>query len=203
MFIGLMVTAVVSWYTYSSGLFMGILLGGYFRMLLLLEIVVVLLFSFLFRKLSPTFVTVLYFVYAIINGVTISTIFYLFELNSIVYLFLATAGLFGILAYLGYKTEKDLSNWRTILFPTLIVGIILSLINLLLKNSMLDIVLDWVMLFVFFGITVYDLNKIKNIEYNEEDEQSKKLYVYCAMDLYLDFINIFLRILSLFGKRRN
>lgn len=202
MFLGLLGTAIVAWYTYSSGLFVNILTGGSFGVLLIVEIVVVLLFSFLFRKLPPTIVGILYFVYAAINGVTLSTIFLVFELQSIVLLFVASAILFGGLALYGYKTSKDLSNWRTILFGTLIVGLIVSLINLFMKNTMLDIILDWVILLVFFGITAYDMNKIKQLSLDPELDKSK-LHIYGAMELYLDFINIFLRILSIFGKRRD
>ena len=202
MFLGLLGTAIVSWYTYSSGLFLKIIINDQFTLLLILEIVVVLLFSFLSKKLSPTLVTILFFIYAMINGVTMSVIFVVFELNSIVYLFLASAAVFAILSYIGYKTDKDLSNWRTILFPVLIIGLILSIINIFLGNTLLDIILDWVILFVFFGITIYDMNKIKLLQEYETLDQSK-LHIYCAMDLYLDFINIFLRILSLFGKRKD
>ena len=88
------------------------------------------------------------------------------------------------------------------MFAVLIVGIILSIINIFIGNSMLDIILDWVILLVFFGITVYDMNKIKSLQY-EEGINQEKLYIYGAMQLYLDFINIFLRILSIFGKRRD
>lgn len=202
MFLGLLGTAIVAWYTYSSGLFLNILIGGSFSALLIAEVVVVLLFSFLFRKLSPTIVGILYFIYAAINGVTLSTIFVVFELQSIVLLFIASSVLFGGLALYGYKTSKDLSNWRTILFGTLIVGLIVSIINLFIGNSMLDIILDWVILLVFFGITAYDMNKIKQLSLLPNLDKSK-LHIYGAMELYLDFINIFLRILSLFGKRRD
>lgn len=202
MFLGLLGTAIVAWYTYSSGLFINILANDAFGILLIAEIVVVLLFSFLFRKLSPTAVGILYFIYAAINGVTMSTIFVVFELNSIILLFVASSILFGGLALYGYKTSKDLSNWRTLLFGTLLIGLIVSLINLFIKNSMLDIILDWVILLVFFGITVYDMNKIKQLSLDENLDKSK-LHIYGAMELYLDFINIFLRILSIFGKRRN
>lgn len=171
-------------------------------MLLIAEVIVVLLFSFLFKKLPATVVGILYFIYAAINGVTLSTIFYLFELNSIIYLFLASAALFGIFAFIGYKTDADLSKWHTLLFGVLIVGVILSLINIFIGNSMLDVILDWVILLVFFGITMYDMNKIKNLE-TEDLRDQDKLHIYGAMELYLDFINIFLRILALFGKRRN
>ena len=202
MFLGLLGSAIVAWYTYSSGLFLNILTGSSFSLLLIAEIVVVLLFSFLFKKLSPTIVGILYFIYAAINGVTLSTIFVVFELQSIVLLFVASAILFGGLSLYGYKTSKDLSNWRTILFGTLIIGLIVSIINLFIGNSMLDIILDWVILLVFFGITAYDMNKIKQLSLLPNLDKSK-LHIYGAMELYLDFINIFLRILSIFGKRRD
>lgn len=202
MFLGLLGTAIVAWYTYSSGLFINILTGNAFGILLIVEVIVVLVFSFLFRKLSPTIVGILYFIYAAINGVTLSTIFVVFELNSIVLLFVASAILFGCLGLYGYKTSKDLSNWRTLLFGTLIIGLIVSLVNLFIGNTILDVILDWVILFVFFGITIYDMNKIKQLSLLPDLDKSK-LHIYGAMQLYLDFINIFLRILSIFGKRRN
>ena len=202
MFLGLLGTAIMAWYTYSSGLLLDILTGGTWQVLLIVEVIVVILFSFLFRKLSPTVVGILYFLYAMINGITLSTIFVVFELNSIIYLFVASAAIFGALAFIGYKTDRDISNWRSILFTVLIVGIILSIINIFLGNSTLDLILDWVILLTFFGVTVYDMNIIKNLQY-EEGINQEKLYIYGAMQLYLDFINIFIRILSLFGKRRD
>lgn len=202
MFLGLLGTAIIAWYTYSTGLFIEIISGDYWSILLIAEVVVVLLFSFLFKKLPPVVVGILFFVYAALNGVTLSTIFVIFELTSIVYLFIASAILFGGLALIGYKTKADLSKWHTILFGVLIVGVILSIINIFIGNGMLDLILDWVILLVFFGITIYDMNKIKNLSEEVELDQ-EKLHIYGAMELYLDFINIFIRILSIFGKRRS
>lgn len=203
MFLGLLGSGIVAWYTYSSGLFYKIVLGGYFNMLLILELVAVLVFSLLFRKLPPTFVGILYFVYAMLDGVTLAVVFAVFELSSIIYLFVISAIVFGALAIIGYKTDKNLSSWSPYITVFLIVGIVLSLINLiLLKNSMLDLVLDWVILALFCGITIYDINKIKMLQ-AEPDINQEKIHIYCAMQLYLDFINIFLRILSIFGKRRD
>lgn len=202
MFLGLLGSAIVAWYTYSSGLFVDIIFKGYFNILLIVELAVVIIFSLLFKKLPPTIVGILYFVYAMINGVSLAVIFVAFELNSVIWLFLASAALFGGMALYGYKTNKDLSNWRTLLFGILIVGLILSLINIFLGNSMLDVILDWVILFVFFGVTAYDMNKIKQLQ-DADGLDKSKLHIYGAMELYLDFINIFLRILSIFGKRRN
>lgn len=203
MFLGLLGTAIVAWYTYSSGLFINIVLDGYFNILLIVELVAVLLFSLLFRKLPPVVVGILYFVYSMLNGVTLSTIFAVFELNSIVYLFIVSALIFGALALIGYKTRKDLSSWRPYITVFLIAGILLTIVNLLIfKNSTFDLILDWLILALFFGITIYDINKIKLLQEDETVDQ-EKIHIYCAMQLYLDFINIFLRILSIFGKRRN
>ena len=191
MFLGLLGTAIIAWYTYSTGLFIEIISGDYWSILLIAEVVVVLLFSFLFKKLPPVVVGILFFVYAALNGVTLSTIFVIFELTSIVYLFIASAILFGGLALIGYKTKADLSKWHTILFGVLIVGVILSIINIFIGNGMLDLVLDWVILLVFFGITIYDMNKIKNLSEEVELDQ-EKLHIYGAMYLYLDLIKIFI-----------
>lgn len=203
MFLGLLGTAIVAWYTYSSGLFIDIVLGDYFNTLLILELVAVLLFSLLFRKLPPVVVGILYFVYAMLNGVTFSTIFAVFELSSIIYLFVISALIFAVLGLIGYKTNKDLSKWSTYLSVFLIAGIVLSIINLfILKNGTFDLILDWFILALFFGITIYDINKIKLLQ-SDETVNQEKIHIYCAMQLYLDFVNIFLRILSIFGKRRN
>ena len=101
MFLGLLGSAVVAWYTYASGLYIDIIFKGYFNILLILELVVVILFSWLFRKLSPTIVGILYFLYSMINGVFLSVIFIVFELSSVVWLFIASAVLFGGMAFFG------------------------------------------------------------------------------------------------------
>ncbi len=137
-----------------------------------------------------------------INGLSLSVIFAAFDISTIGFAFLTTAGLFGVLALYGYKTDKDISNWRTVLYTTLIIGVIVSLINLFLGNEMIDIILDWVILFVFFGLTVYDMNKIKQLQ-EEPDLDQSKLHIYGAMELYLDFINIFIRILSIMGRNKD
>lgn len=203
MFLGLLGTAIVAAYTYYSGLFVNIILEGYFAGILILELVVVLLFSLLFRKLSPVAVGILYFVYSMVNGVTLSTVFAVFELYSVVYLFIVSSLIFAVLGFIGYKTNKDLSSWSTYITVFLIAGIVLSLINLfIIKSPGFDLALDWLVLALFFGITVYDINKMKLLQ-ADPSLNTDKIHIYCAMQLYLDFINIFLRILSIFGKRKN
>jgi hypothetical protein len=202
MFLGLIGTAIVAAYTFYNGLCYKILLSNAFGIVAILELVAVLVFSFLFRKLSPTVAGIVYFIYAFLNGITLSTIFAVYELNSIVLIFIATAAIFGILAYIGYKTQRSLTDWRTILTVLLIVGIIASLVNLALQNSTLDLLLTWGILILFGAFTIYDMNKLKELAQDESLEQ-EKLYIYGALQLYLDFINIFLRLLRLFASRRN
>ena len=203
MFLGLLGSAIIAYYTYASGLFVNIVMEGYFYTLLIIELGGVFLFSLLFRKLPATVVGILYFVYAMLNGVTLSVIFAVFELSSIIYLFVISAFIFAVLGLIGYKTNKDLSSWSPYITVFLIAGIVLSFINLfIIKSSMLDLAIDWFVLALFCLITIYDINKIKMLQQIPEINQ-EKIYIYCAMQLYLDFINIFLRILSIFGKRRN
>ena len=197
MFLGLLVTAIVSYLTYKTGLYIGIP----YSVLAIVEIVVVLIFSLMYRKLSATMVSVLFYSYAVVNGLTMATIFAVFDMNTISQAFFVTALLFGGLALYGYTTKKDLTKIGTIFTVALVVGLVVSVINLFARSSMISIILDWVMLLVFCGLTVHDMNNIKYMQ-NYVDCDNDKLYVYCAMDLYLDFINIFIRLLSIFGKTK-
>lgn len=203
MFLGLLGSGIIAWYTYSSGLYFKILVDDSFTILLIIELVAVLLFSFLYRKLPPILVGILYFVYSMINGVTLAVIFAVFELSSIIYLFAISALIFAVLALIGYKTNKDLSKWGPYLTVFLIAGLVLTIINLfILKSGTLDLILDWVILAIFLGVTIYDINKVKLLQ-SVEGIDKEKIHIYCAMQLYLDFVNIFLRILSIFGKRKD
>ena len=200
MFLGLLATVIAASYVYFSGALEGLATSGGLIGCIIAEFIVAIVFSLGFRKLSSGVVTALFFAYSILTGVTFSILFLVFELESIVYAFAGTAVLFGALAYIGKNTKADLTKLGTALTITLIVAIIVSIINLIVGNSFLDIALDWVFLFVFMGFTVYDMNKI--VAMQNEGFEDDKIYVYGAMQLYLDFINLFIRLLSLFGKRK-
>ena len=135
MFIGLAVTAVCAWITYESGLFWYFFYENTFTTLLVIELVVVIAFSFLFRKLPPIAVGILFFAYAVLNGVTLSVIFILYQMSSIVILFLAGAALFGGFAIYGYKTTSDMTRFGPMLMITLIIAVVISLINIFLLKS--------------------------------------------------------------------
>ena len=135
MIAGLLVTAVCAWFTYASNLFWYFLYENTFTVLLIAELVVVVLFSFLFRKLPPLAVGILYFAYAVLNGVTLSVIFAVYQMSSIVLLFLAGAALFGGFALYGFRCKSDLSKWGPLLMITLIIAIVMSLVNIFLLKS--------------------------------------------------------------------
>lgn len=203
MFLGLLGTGLVAFYTYSSGLYLSIFTSvSSLAILALVEVVVVIVFSLCFRKLPPTVVGILYFVYAFLNGFTFSSIFAVYEISSIMYVFLLTSILYAVLALCGYKTKIDVSKWSTILFVALIVSLIASIVNLFLGNTMVDIVISWIVIFIFAGYTIYDMHILRELSSDPSINQDK-VYIYCAMQLYLDFINLFIRLLRIFGKSRD
>lgn len=203
MFLGLLGTGLVAFYTYTSDLYLSIFSSpSSLGILAIVEVVVVLLFSFLFKKLPPLVVGILYFIYSFINGFTFSSIFAVFELNSIIYVFFLTAILYAVLAFCGYKTNINVTNWSTILFIALIISLVASIINIFVGNSLLDIALNWIIIFIFAGYTVYDMHILKELS-NDSSLNPEKIYIYCAMQLYLDFINLFIRLLSIFGRSKD
>lgn len=200
MFLGLLSTGIVAAFTYYSGAFIEV--ASAWTGILIAQVVIAIVFGLCFRKLPASVVTLLFFAYSMLTGATFSVIFVAFELETIAIALLATAGFFGILAFVGYKTQKDLSKFGTTLFAVLITGLVLTLLNLFIGSEPLDIALDWIILVVFAGLTIYDMNKIKEMSQNYEIDQ-EKVAIYGAMELYLDFINMFLRILEIFGSRRD
>lgn len=201
MFMGLFATGIIAYITYKTGFIGNLVATGMFSVMLIVELVVVLLFSLLFRKLPPTAVAILFFVYAVLNGIGLSTIFVAFDIKSIFIVFIAAALLFGVFALYGAKTGKDLSKVGTLLFGTLIVCIIVSIINFFMGSDVVDIIVSWIVLFLFFGITAYDMQKIKALAEVPDPKISEKAHIYGAMELYLDFINIFIRLLRIFRKK--
>lgn len=200
MFLGLLSTGIIAAITYYTGAIIEI--ADSWNVILIAQIAIAIAFGLFFRKLSSGAVTLLFFGYSMITGLTFSAIFAAFDLTTIAYALFATAAFFGILAYIGYKTDKDLSKFGTVLMAALIVALILTVINLFIESNGLDIILDWVVLGIFAGLTAYDMNTVKAMSENYGYDQ-EKVAIYGAMQLYLDFINMFLRILEIFGNRRN
>lgn len=200
MFLGLLSTGIIAAITYYTGAIIEI--ANSWQVILIAQVVIAIVFGLFFHKLSSGMVTLLFFGYSMITGLTFSVIFAAFELTTIAYALFATSAFFGILAYTGYKTDKDLSKFGTILMAALIVALILTLVNFFIGSDGLDIILDWVILGIFAGLTAYDMNKVKMMSETYGYDQ-EKVAIYGAMQLYLDFINMFLRILEIFGDRKN
>lgn len=154
-------------------------------------------------RLSLATATTLFVVYSALNGVTLSSIFLVYSIASIAKVFFITAGTFGAMAAYGYFTKADLSRIGNILFMALIGLVIATLANLFFKSAMFDLILSYIGVAIFVGLTAWDSQKIKKMLAMQVDmgEGAQKLALMGALSLYLDFINLFLYLLRLFGNR--
>lgn len=162
----------------------------------------VLVMNFAFNKLSFPALIGIFFAYAAINGISFSTIFHIYSLGSIGAVFASTTALFGIMALAGYTTKTDLTKLGSLLMIALIGIVIASLINMFMKSDSMSYIISIISVVVFTGLTAYDVQKIKEMsKYSDGSVGMKKMGVMGALTLYLDFINLFLSLLRLFGKR--
>lgn len=176
-------------------------LGGYgYLVFALVEIVVAIVLLARIRSLSPTTAKILYLLYTALTGLSLTGIFIVYTASSLVFVFLATAIIFGIFALIGKTTKMDLSKWYIYLFVGLLAIIILELINIFLLNETLNLVLCIAAIVVFCAYTAYDVQIACNTNFLAECD-NKGIYV--ALNLFLDFINLFLKLLRLFGKARD
>jgi len=156
------------------------------------------------NRLSVTALSALFLVYSIIMGMSLSFIFMNYTQSSILNVFVASATMFGIMGLVGYTTKTDLTKMGSLLFMALIGIIVAGLVNLFLHSSGLSYIISFVAVIVFTGLTAYDVQKLKNIGSSVEygSEAASKLSVMGALTLYLDFINLFLALLRIFGNRK-
>jgi FtsH-binding integral membrane protein len=156
-------------------------------------------------RLSLSTATMLFIIYSVLNGVTLSSIFLVYSLGSIGRVFFITAGTFAATAFVGYTTKKDLTRMGGILFMALIGLIIASVVNLFLHSSMFDLIVSYIAVAIFVGLTAWDSQSIKRMLAMQPDmsEASQKVALMGALSLYLDFINLFLYLLRIFGRSDN
>lgn len=174
-------------------LFWGLIIG---------EVVMVAVLAARIHKLSLATATVMFIAYSIINGVTMSLLFLLYTRESIASTFFITAGTFGAISAYGYFTKKDLSSLGSILIMALIGILIASLVNIFLGSSTLYWIISYVGVAIFVGLTAYDTQKIKESIMNSDvNETAYKIALMGALELYLDFINLFIYLLRIFGDR--
>jgi len=154
------------------------------------------------KTLSFTSATILFALYSVLMGVTMSCIFVAYTQSSIASTFFITAGTFAVMSVYGFTTKKDLTSIGGLLFMALIGLIIASVVNYFLKNSVFDLVISCMGVLIFVGLTAYDTQKIKALVNQENTEENQKMAIIGSLMLYLDFINLFLFLLRLFGRRR-
>ena len=159
--------------------------------------------NFGLNRMSFSALIALFVAYSIVNGISFSFIFFIYQIGSITNVFLSTTTLFALMAIAGYATKTDLTKLGSILMIGVIAIVIASLINIFLKSSGMDYIISILGVIIFTGLTAYDVQKIKNIGYETDGSGvTQKLGIMGALTLYLDFINLFLFLLRLFGGRR-
>ncbi|MEO9886443.1 MAG: Bax inhibitor-1/YccA family protein [Balneola sp.] len=206
--LALTITGIVAMRVADSGAFMGMFTGSSsampFYILLAVEFGLVWWMSSRIDSMSSGFATALFILYSALNGVTLSVLFYVYTSASIASTFFITAGTFGICSAYGYFTKKDLTSLGGFLFMALIGLIVASVVNWFLASSALYWIISYAGVAIFIGLTAYDTQKIKkmSLEIDADSEEGKKGAVMGALSLYLNFINMFIFLLRIFGNRR-
>lgn len=202
MFIGLLVTFLTGFFVSTNeNMLLSIFSGGAYFFFVIAELAVVIFLSARIHKMKSTTAKICFILYSFLTGLTLSSIFVVYELESIMLIFLVAAFLFGVFGLIGYKTNIDLSKLGTILIMLLLGIIVCTVVNIFLGNETFDIIICIVSIVVFLGFVAYDIQKIKRLENSMMEED--KIAIIGALELYLDFINIFLDLLRLFGNSRD
>ncbi len=207
MTLALVITGFTAWGVASNpGLIYSIVTNRIlFWGLVIAELALVWIISGAINRLSLTTATLLFVLYSIINGTTLSVIFLAYTLTSIANVFFITAGTFAVMAFIGYTTKTDLTSLGKILFMALIGLILATIVNIFMGSSMLNMIVSYAGVVIFVGLTAYDSQKIKNMLYEADnmDDSAQKIALLGSLTLYLDFINLFLYLLRIFGNTRD
>lgn len=202
MFIGLLVTFITGYYvSINENIVYKIYSTSLYWILSIIELVLVIVLSARVGKMNITTSRIMFLIYSFVTGLTFSSIFIVYELSSIIYIFFIAALLFLVFSAIGYFTKLDLTKMGTFLLMALIGILICSVVNIFVGNGLFEIIISSISILVFLGFTAYDVNKIKLLENYYPDENS--LAIAGALELYLDFINIFIDLLRLFGNNRD
>ncbi len=202
---GLAITAVVAWWvSQQPGLIKSIYTSGLYWVLFIGELGLVWVISAAVRRISAGAATALFVLYAGLNGLTLSFIFLAFAQAQIFSAFAVTAGVFGIMSVIGFVTKRDLTRMGSYLLMALIGVVIASVVNMFMHSSGLQLIIMYVAVLVFVGLTAYDTQKLKQLAYSTQGDQSlaNRMAIVGSLILYLDFINLFLLILQLMDDRR-
>ncbi len=202
---GLGITTLTAWWANSSGLDVSIALGGYSLFLIILQFGLVFALSAAINKMSQTVAMISFIAYSFLTGLTFSVILMAYTTEAIYNTFLVTASMFGALSLYGFVTKKNLSGLGSFMFMGLIGIIIAAVLNMFIASSALGFVINVIGVVVFAGLTAYDTQRLKEMHYLmlQGEEIATKGAILGALRLYLDFINLFLLLLSFFGGSRD
>ncbi len=205
MAIALLISAFTAVYVYSSPrLLVNILYNdSIFYVLLFAELAVVFAANYTAKKNMIVPSAILFTLYSVINGATLSVIFVVFQLSSIASILFVTAGMFGGMAIFGLITKKDLSSIGSIALMALWGIILAGVVNMFIKSSGFDFAINVIGVIIFVALTAYDVQKIKNMARYTDLDNITCIALIGGLELYLDFINLFLKLLMLFGRRRD
>jgi FtsH-binding integral membrane protein len=173
--------------------------------IIIAELALVFIISGMINRISLVTATLLFVLYSVLNGAVLSSIFLIYTMSSIGQVFFITAGTFGVMAFIGYTTKIDLSSMGKILYMALIGIIIATVVNIFVGSNGLQTIVSYAGVLIFVGLTAYDSQKIKQMMYDQEynDTGAQKLALIGALTLYLDFINLFIYLLRILGSRRD
>ncbi|PQQ40143.1 hypothetical protein C6H65_16850 [Photorhabdus luminescens] len=205
---GLLLTAFVAWYVSQNQDIVEYIFSNsvLFYGLIIAQFGLVFVLSGMINRMGASLATGLFMLYSALTGLTLSSIFVIYTIGSVASTFVVTAGMFGALSFYGYTTKRSLSGLGSFLFMGLIGIILASLINLWLKSEALTWAVTYIGVVIFAGLTAYDTQKLKemgeDLDVNDK-ENLRKFSIVGALTLYLDFINMFLMLLRIFGDRVN
>ena len=202
---GLALTAVVAWWVSTQPQLLAMIHGPVMFILFLVLIGLVITVSGAINRINAATATVLFMLYAALNGLFLSGIFLVYAHASIAAAFLVTAGTFAVVSLYGFVTKTDLTRLGGILMMALIGLVIASIVNIFFASSALYWAITYIGVLIFVGLTAYDTQKLKMIAIQTESspELAARLSIVGALALYLDFLNLFLMMLRLMGNRRN
>ncbi|MCI8394874.1 MAG: Bax inhibitor-1/YccA family protein [Bacilli bacterium] len=202
MTLGLFVTFATGYVvSLNDTMLLNIFTSGFYWVFIIAELILVIVLSARITKMKGTTAKICFILYAFISGLTFSSIFIVYELMSIFYVFLIAAIVFAIFAAIGYFTDLDLTNIGSLLLMGLVAVVICMIMNIFIGSEKFNLVLSIISIAIFIGFTAYDIQKIKRLENSGLPEEN--LAIYGALELYLDFINIFLDLLKLIGESKD
>lgn len=207
MTLAMIITGLTAYYVASSPALFTMIFGNrlVFFGLIIAELALVFGISGMVNKLSITVATLMFILYSVINGATLASLFILYTQESMGQVFFITAGTFAAMAFIGYTTKTDLTSMGKLLFMALIGLIIATAVNIFVGSSTLQLITSYIGVAIFVGLTAYDSQKIKEMLYTQDNtgEGAQKIALLGALTLYLDFINLFIYLLRIFGSRRD